>query len=169
MERAIGCLRDRLLIRLLFRLGCRVSEILALKVNDIDFERGTVTVLHLKMRIRLSCSKCKARLGKRHQFCPECGEEVSEAQKRQHDVYYQESGAASRKADPSNLLERSQSVTSEGQPRAPLPHLPYRRWAPIPAPSAGPQLLLPLSLGQNTRLRVSSTLPWNSGSTLWHA
>ena len=85
MERATGCLRDRLLIRLLFRLGCRVSEILALKVNDIDFERGTVTVLHLKMRIRLSCSKCKARLGKRHQFCPECGEEVSEAQKRQQE------------------------------------------------------------------------------------
>jgi len=60
MERATSCLRDRLLIRILFRLGCRVSEALALKVSDIDFERGTVTILHLKTRIRLSCTKCKA-------------------------------------------------------------------------------------------------------------
>ncbi len=62
MERVANCLRDRLLIRLLFRLGCRVSEALAVKVSDIDFERGTVTILHLKTRIRLSCPKCKARL-----------------------------------------------------------------------------------------------------------
>jgi len=75
--------RDRLLIRLLFRLGCRVSEALALKVSDIDFEQGNVTILHLKTRIRLSCPKCKARLGRRHQFCPECGEEVNKARKRQ--------------------------------------------------------------------------------------
>jgi len=85
MERVAGCLRDRLLVRLLFRLGCRVSEALALKVSDIDFERGNATILHLKTRIRLSCTRCKARLGKRHQFCPECGEEVSKARKRQQE------------------------------------------------------------------------------------
>ncbi len=85
MERTASCLRDRLLIRLLFRLGCRVSEALTLNVNDIDFERGTVTILHLKTRIRLSCTKCRARLGKRHQFCPECGRGVSEAKKRQQE------------------------------------------------------------------------------------
>jgi len=85
MEQVANCLRDRLLIRLLFRLGCRVSEALALKVSDIDFERATVTLLHLKTRIRLSCPKCKARLGKRHQFCPECGQKVSEARKRQQE------------------------------------------------------------------------------------
>ena len=85
MEQAASYLRDRLLIRLLFRLGCRVSEALAIKVSDIDFERATVTILHLKTRIRLSCPKCKARLGKRHQFCPECGEEVNEARKRQQE------------------------------------------------------------------------------------
>ena len=37
MEKAAKCFRDRLLIRLLFRLGCRISEALALKVEDIDF------------------------------------------------------------------------------------------------------------------------------------
>ena len=85
MERAASCLRDKLLVRLLFRLGCRVSEALALKVSDVDFEHGTVTILHLKTRIRLSCATCKARLGRRHQFCPECGEEVSKAKKRQQE------------------------------------------------------------------------------------
>jgi len=85
MERVASCLRDRLLIRILFRLGCRVSEALALKVSDIDFEQGTVTILHLKTRIRLSCPKCKAGLGRRHQFCPECGEEVNKARKRQQE------------------------------------------------------------------------------------
>ena len=85
MERTASCLRDRLLIRLLFRLGCRVSEALALNVNDIDFERGSVTILHLKTRIRLSCTKCRARLGKRHQFCPECGQGISEVKKRQQE------------------------------------------------------------------------------------
>jgi len=85
MERVAGCLRDRLLIRILFRLGCRVSEALALKVSDIDFEQGNITILHLKTRIRLSCPKCKARLGRRHQFCPECGEEVNKARKRQQE------------------------------------------------------------------------------------
>jgi integrase/recombinase XerD len=85
MERAAGCLRDRLLIRLLFRLGCRVSEALAIRTGDVDFARGTVTILHLKRRIRLLCLNCKASLGKRHHFCPECGEQVTEAGQRQQE------------------------------------------------------------------------------------
>ena len=79
LEQIANNLRDRLLVRLLFRLGCRISEALALRVEDVDFARGTVTILHLKRRIRLSCPNCKARLGKSHRFCPECGEEVTEA------------------------------------------------------------------------------------------
>ena len=85
MEQAVSCVRNRLLIRLLFRLDCRISEALALKVSDIDGERATVTILHLKTRIRLSCPMCKAKLSKRHQFCPGCGQKVSEAGKRQQE------------------------------------------------------------------------------------
>ena len=85
LEEAATSQRDRLLIRLLFRLGCRVSEALALHVEDVDFTRSTVTILHLKRRVRLSCPKCGARLGRRHRFCPECGEEVSEATMRQQE------------------------------------------------------------------------------------
>ncbi len=86
LEAAATNLRDRLLIRLLFRLGCRVSEALGLTVNDIDFEAGTVTIQHLKSRTYLACSECNARLGRAHAFCPKCGAEVMEAvaQAREH-------------------------------------------------------------------------------------
>jgi integrase/recombinase XerD len=79
LEEASSCFRDRLLIRLLFRLGCRISEALALTEGDIDFDHGTVTIQHLKSRIRLSCPKCEARLSASHTFCPNCGNKVAEA------------------------------------------------------------------------------------------
>jgi len=80
------CLRDRLLIRLLFHTGCRISEALALKVEDINLEQGAVTILHLKSHIDLSCPNCGARLGQTHKFCPACGAKVSNAspKERQH-------------------------------------------------------------------------------------
>jgi len=76
MEETATFLRDRLLIRLLFHLGCRISEALAISVEDVDFDRGSVTIEHLKSRIKLSCPRCSARLGKVHLFCPGCGESV---------------------------------------------------------------------------------------------
>lgn len=68
LERAATNVRDRLLIRILFHLGCRVSEALSLEVKDIDFSQGTLTIEHLK-----------ARLGKSHAFCPGCGVKVERA------------------------------------------------------------------------------------------
>ncbi len=79
LEQAATYLRDRLLIRLLFHLGCRISEALALDVKNIDFDTGTVTIQHLKLRIKLACNQCGARLGKSHSFCPKCGAGVKEA------------------------------------------------------------------------------------------
>ncbi|HUT97392.1 MAG TPA: tyrosine-type recombinase/integrase, partial [Dehalococcoidales bacterium] len=52
LEEAATCFRNKLLIRLLFRLGCRVSEALAIGVEDIDFSNGTIMIKHLKRRIR---------------------------------------------------------------------------------------------------------------------
>ncbi len=77
LEQAATNLRDKLLIRLLFHLGCRISEALGITVSDIDLNEATVTIEHLKSRIRLSCSKCGARLGKSHSFCPRCGAKVN--------------------------------------------------------------------------------------------
>ena len=79
LEDQATCLRDRLLIRLLVRLGCRISEALALTVKDIDFGSGTITILHLKSRLTLSCPKCGKRLGRSHTFCPGCGAKVDKA------------------------------------------------------------------------------------------
>jgi len=86
LEDAAGYLRDKLLIRLLVRLGCRVSEALGLSVSDIDFTKRTVTIKHLKTRIKLTCPHCSSRLGRSHKFCPGCGLGVKEAvaQEREH-------------------------------------------------------------------------------------
>jgi len=85
LEKAATNLRDKLLIRLLFHLGCRISEALALGVKDIDFVRATVTIEHLKSRINLSCPHCGARLGKSHTFCPKCGTKVDKAVTREQE------------------------------------------------------------------------------------
>jgi len=76
MEEEANNLRDRLLIRLLFRLGCRVSEALALRAKDVDLVSGAVTIEHLKVRLNLSCPNCHTRLGRSHTFCPGCGKRL---------------------------------------------------------------------------------------------
>lgn len=79
MESAADNLRDRLLLRMLFHLGCRVSEATALTVDDVDLEHGRVTIQHLKSRIKVMCPDCGARLAKAHTFCPGCGNRVDQA------------------------------------------------------------------------------------------
>ena len=79
LEQAATNLRDRLLIMLLSRLGCRISEARALTVEDVDFERAAVTVVRLKTRLKLACPECNATLGRSHTFCPKCGVRVERA------------------------------------------------------------------------------------------
>jgi integrase/recombinase XerD len=85
LEEAALYLRDKLLIRLLFHLGCRISEALALETKDFDFNTGTVTILHLKSRQNVTCSQCNARLAKNHSYCPKCGIKVSEAKTKEQE------------------------------------------------------------------------------------
>ncbi len=85
LERAAYCFRDRLLIHLLFRLGCRISEALAITKDDIDLVTGTITIQHLKQRIKITCPECNARLSRNHTFCPGCGQKVSEATKEKQE------------------------------------------------------------------------------------
>jgi len=85
MEKAATYLRDKLLIRILFHLGCRISEALGLEVKDIDFTQGMVTIEHLKSRIKLACPKCSEHLGKSHTYCPKCGVIVEEAVAREQE------------------------------------------------------------------------------------
>jgi len=79
LEKATSNMRDKLLIRVLFHLGCRVSEALALAIEDIDFNHSTITIQHLKANLQLSCTACGQRLGRSHMFCPKCGVKVEKA------------------------------------------------------------------------------------------
>ncbi|MBI4330341.1 MAG: tyrosine-type recombinase/integrase [Chloroflexi bacterium] len=76
LEQATTCLRDGLLIALLFHEGIRISEALGLEVKDVDLKVGTITILHLKSRLKLNCSQCGTNLGRSHVFCPRCGARI---------------------------------------------------------------------------------------------
>lgn len=86
LENQATNLRDRLLIHLLFHLGCRISEALAIGVEDVDLAKDTITIQHLKTRMRLSCPDCGVRLGKSHTYCPQCGIKVDKvlSEAREH-------------------------------------------------------------------------------------
>ncbi len=79
LEAATSILRDLLLIRLLFRLGCRISESLGLEEQHIDFNAGIVTIQHLKTRIQMDCLKCGRQLSRNSVFCSGCGIKVDQA------------------------------------------------------------------------------------------
>jgi integrase/recombinase XerD len=83
LEEVATNLRDKLMIHLLFHLGCRISEALALTIEDVDFEHGTVTIKHLKTSLKLSCTQCGQRIGRSHTFCPKCGSRITKAQAEQ--------------------------------------------------------------------------------------
>jgi len=85
LEEATTNLRDRLLVRLLFRLGCRVSEALALTVEDVDFKHSNVTILHLKRRVHLSCPECGARLAIGYAYCSRCGSKIEKVLTQQQE------------------------------------------------------------------------------------
>ena len=85
LENAATNTRDRLLIRILFHLGIRVTEAIALTVDDIDLVNGKVVIQHLKKRVTANCPNCGARLAKAHTYCPGCGNEIGIAVKKAID------------------------------------------------------------------------------------
>jgi len=87
MIAAAGNARDKLLIRLLLKLGCRISEALAITVDDVDLAAGTISIRHLKQRLKLSCPDCDARLSRSHNHCPGCGDKITKALKESIEQY----------------------------------------------------------------------------------
>ncbi len=85
MEQAATYLRDKLLIRVLFRLGCRISEALALTVGDIDMAANQVTIIHLKQRNKFLCPSCETRLSRSSSFCPKCGIKIDKAKLQEQE------------------------------------------------------------------------------------
>ena len=54
-------------------------------VEDVDFDRGIVTIKHLKARLKLFCTGCGQRLGKSHMFCPKCGSKIEKTRAEQEE------------------------------------------------------------------------------------
>ncbi|MDP2872612.1 MAG: site-specific integrase [Bacillota bacterium] len=70
-------LRDQVIVSFLADTGCRVSELLRLKTQHIDFDRRLVLIPHLKVGLRKKCPSCDKSVGRRHNFCPKCGRDIS--------------------------------------------------------------------------------------------
>ena len=70
--------RNRLLIRLLYKLACRISEELSIMVGNIDFVNRTVTIKHLKTSLIITCPECNYRLTRQSVYCPGCGVKVKD-------------------------------------------------------------------------------------------
>ena len=73
LEDICSNLRDQLLMRFIFKIDCTISDTLLVKTRDVDFVNGNITIIHLKRRIRLSCSTCGAKLRINDLYCHNCG------------------------------------------------------------------------------------------------
>ena len=83
LMQAAPTLRDKLIIRFLFRTGCRVSELCSLKAANIDFKRGLILIDHLKRLPRMLCPSCEKKVGRKSRFCPYCGTELTETEPKE--------------------------------------------------------------------------------------
>jgi integrase/recombinase XerD len=77
MIAASRCQRDQLIIQFYGDTGCRVSELLAVTVDNIDFQSGTVLIPHLKRGAHKKCPNCDRSAGRVSQWCSRCGADLS--------------------------------------------------------------------------------------------
>lgn len=80
-------LRDRLIIRFLFRAGCRVSELLSLRLENIDWGSRMIMIRHLKSLPRKKCPSCGESVGRKARFCPYCGSPPGEVEMREEERF----------------------------------------------------------------------------------
>lgn len=90
VENAALYLRDKLLIRMFRRMAGRVSEILGIEEQNIDFDQRLIKIVHEKARITRYCPFCaqsdiRTRLGKKWVACPKCLHPISKTIKDQMD------------------------------------------------------------------------------------
>lgn len=74
---AARCQRDQLILQFYFDTGCRESELLAITVENIDFDTGTVMIPHLKRGAKKHCPNCGRIAGRHGQWCSRCGTDLS--------------------------------------------------------------------------------------------
>lgn len=70
-------LRDKAILSFYADSGCRVSELLSILVEHVDFDTGEVMIPHLKRGIKKKCPKCGFSAGRSQKFCAKCGTDLS--------------------------------------------------------------------------------------------
>jgi len=69
-------LRDKVILVFLSDVGCRVSELLAIKVENIDLEKRVVLIPHLKRGMKKKCPKCGRSAGGKTKYCTNCATDL---------------------------------------------------------------------------------------------
>ncbi len=70
-------LRDKVILTFYGDTGVRVSELLKIKVEDLDLDHCVVMIPHLKRGIKKHCPKCSRMAGRNTHFCSKCGCDLS--------------------------------------------------------------------------------------------
>lgn len=70
-------LRDKMIVMFYYDTGIRVSELLEVKLGNIDLENRTVLIPHLKHGIHKVCPVCNKQGGRKIAFCSRCGTDLS--------------------------------------------------------------------------------------------
>jgi integrase len=70
-------LRDKLIVQFYYDTGIRVSELLQIRMKNIDLEQKTVLIPHLKHGIHKVCPVCNKQGGRKIAFCSKCGSDLS--------------------------------------------------------------------------------------------
>lgn len=71
--------RDKVILTFLSDVGCRVSELLALTVEDVDLNKNEALIPHLKRggRGKKKCPECGQLSGRKKLFCSQCSTDIS--------------------------------------------------------------------------------------------
>ena len=80
MFSACRCQRDQVLLQFYADTGCRVTELLKIKVEDIDFKQRLVRIPHLKRGAKKHCPVCSHIAGHNSRWCVKCGSDLSQIQ-----------------------------------------------------------------------------------------
>ncbi len=70
--------RNKAFISVLARAGLRPTQAIQMEEDDIDYEREALTIICPREQLRIDCPDCGQRLAEKHNFCPMCGNKVSQ-------------------------------------------------------------------------------------------
>lgn len=70
-------LRDKVILSFLADTGCRVSELINLRVGNLDLDNQVAQILHLKRGVKKKCPNCGKFAGRNTPYCSRCSQDLS--------------------------------------------------------------------------------------------